>query len=363
MDPPTEDELRAESRKPDPQDAKAVMPDMPPPPPPVSTDDTDDADADADDTDDATYADAVVSQSPVASNDQKESQGEDEDEAASEEEVKEPVTTTTTTTTTATSSNNTKPTPTPTMPGGLKEIKDPQPLKERRIQFLELRSYEAKRRTIYTSKMKSTNLYWRAFRNMLAQAYEETDRAENLVRGTLAANESYAHFLRAAAEDRLDYNGKPVDKKRGEKIKIERGYKYSSLGGGGLLNAVAAEQDRVKLAADEHDNDAGKISGSGYSNANANANANANINHNVSFDGLPEHSMLHSLIHSQIEMADVMTENINFVKDISLEKMHSLRKELEAEVSVMGALGDATMFELKKAEDDVQKSWGEFTIV
>ena len=361
MDPPTEDELRAESRKPDPQDAKAVMPDMPPPPPPVSTDDTDDADADADDTDDATYADAVVSQSPVASNDQKESQGEDEDEAASEEEVKEPVTTTTTTTTTATSSNNTKPTPTPTMPGGLKEIKDPQPLKERRIQFLELRSYEAKRRTIYTSKMKSTNLYWRAFRNMLAQAYEETDRAENLVRGTLAANESYAHFLRAAAEDRLDYNGKPVDKKRGEKIKIERGYKYSSLGGGGLLNAVAAEQDRVKLAADEHDNDAGKISGLGLGYSNA--NANANINHNVSFDGLPEHSMLHSLIHSQIEMADVMTENINFVKDISLEKMHSLRKELEAEVSVMGALGDATMFELRKAEDDVQKSWGEFTII
>ena len=351
MDPPTEEELRAESRKPDPQDAKVEMPDMPPPPPPA-------ADADAD-----TDANGV-SQSPAASNDQKEgeaqaqaqaqAQGEDEAAAASEaEKVKKPntnesVTTTKTTTNAATSK--------PTMPGGLKETKDPQPLEERRIQFLELRSYEAKRRTIYTSKMKSTNLYWRAFRNMLAQAYEETDRAENLVRGTLAANESYANFLTAAAEDRLDYAGKPVDKKRGERIKAERGHKYSSLGGGGLLSAVAAEQDRMKLDAhksDEFENDV---------RDHAHANANANANHNVSVDGLPEHSMLHSLIQSQIEMANVMTENVNFVKEISLEKMHALRKELEAEVSVMGALGDATMFELKKAEDDVQKSWGKFKI-
>jgi hypothetical protein len=57
-------------------------------------------------------------------------------------------------------------------------------------------------------------------------------------------------------------------------------------------------------------------------------------------------------------MALVMNANISFIKDVALEKMHALRKELEAEVTVMGALGDATMVELKKAEEDVQKAWG-----
>ena len=53
---------------------------------------------------------------------------------------------------------------------------EPQPAAERSAQFLELRSYEAKRRTIYTSKHKSTSLYWRAFRSLLVKAYQETER-------------------------------------------------------------------------------------------------------------------------------------------------------------------------------------------
>jgi hypothetical protein len=77
----------------------------------------------------------------------------------------------------------------------------------------------------------------------------------------------------------------------------------------------------------------------------------------VSLDGLPQDSMLKSLLTSQNEMANAFLENVSFNKDVILEKMKGLRKELEAEVSVMGALGDATMHELKKAEDDVHKAW------
>lgn len=227
----------------------------------------------------------------------------------------------------------------------LKETKDPQAMEERRIQFLELRSYEAKRRTVYTSKMKSTNLYWRAFRDMLSKAYEETDRAENLVSGTLVANQAYVGFLQAAAEDRLDHAGKPVDKRRGQRLKADRAYKYSSLGGEGFLLGMSLEQNRQKIESQKsQDTDEG-----GRIDAN-----------NASFDGLPDNSMLNTLIQSQLEMADVMTENVDFIKDIVLVKLHSLRRELESEVTVMGALGDATMFELKKAEDDVQKAWAAY---
>jgi len=121
---------------------------------------------------------------------------------------------------------------------------EPQPAAERSAQFLELRSYEAKRRTIYTSKHKSTSLYWRAFRSLLVKAYQETDRAESLLQGSFVANRAYASYLQAAADDRLDANGKPVDERRGKRLQSDKQKKYSSLGGGSLLLGMSMEMDR-----------------------------------------------------------------------------------------------------------------------
>jgi hypothetical protein len=75
--------------------------------------------------------------------------------------------------------------------------------------------------------------------------------------------------------------------------------------------------------------------------------------------GLTEDTMIHGLVTSHAAMADVFQENIDFVKDVTLVKVVELRKELEAEVHVMTALGDATLYELNRAENDVQKGWGE----
>jgi len=320
MDPPTEDEVKiqaeAETRKPDLQDdaSNTERPTMPSSPPPTVVED-----------------DAKEEEHPKPQTDLLE-EGE---EAALDTDVTDD----------AKDDQDKSPASAPAEGTLLRDTKDPQSMEERRIQFLELRSYEAKRRSVYTAKMKSTDLYWRAFRDMLSKAYEETDRAENLVRGTLAANEAYATFLNAAAEDRLDHAGHPVDKRRGQRLKADRMQKYSSLGGGGMLLGMSAEQDRQKVETQK---------------AQDTADQRGMAVSNVSFDGLPENSMLNSLIHSQLEMALVMNANISFIKDVALEKMHALRKELEAEVTVMGALGDATMVELKKAEEDVQKAWAAY---
>lgn len=48
-------------------------------------------------------------------------------------------------------------------PTSVLDTRDAQDPQERSKEFLELRSYEAKRRSIYLSKMKSTALYWKAY--------------------------------------------------------------------------------------------------------------------------------------------------------------------------------------------------------
>ena len=234
------------------------------------------------------------------------------------------------------------------------EREGPQPLEERSAQFLELRSYEAKRRTIYSQKMTSTSLYWRSFRDLLSKAYQETDRAELLIKGTLAANESYEQFLRSAADDRLDHDGKPVDERRGRKLREERKKKYDSLGGGNLLLGLSIEQDRLNQEKERKKQAEEKAAAVGLNDSG--------VSDAATTEGLPDGSLVTSLVESQYAMADVFTENVTFVKEVVLEKMYDLRKELEAELSVMSALGDATMYELKRAEDDVQKAWCKYFI-
>ena len=231
--------------------------------------------------------------------------------------------------------------PTDTVP----VLKEPQSLDERRSEFHELRSYEAKRRSIYTSKLKSTEIYWRAFRDMMSKSYEETDRAENIVRGTLVANEAYANYLKASADDRIDYAGKPVDMRRGQSLKLDRMKKYKNLSGGSFYYGKDLDKDQ-KLEKKQESNNKSLEKSMELMNTSTS-----------SFDGLPEDTVLKPLITVQLEMADAFLENINFVKDVTLTKITGLRKELEIEVSTLGALGDSTVFELKRAEEDVQKKW------
>ena len=230
---------------------------------------------------------------------------------------------------------------------------DPLSSKDRHTSFDELRSYEAKRRTIYTKKLKSSSIYWRAFRDILSKSYEETERAECIVIGSVAANTAYADYLAAASQDRLDYAGKPIEEKKAKKFQGDKKQKYSKLGGGSMLwNAAIKEKDSV-------DSNNSRNGGSGHTSPIGFGLSSASSS-NPSFDGLPEETMLTSFIECHQSMADKFKENYTFVKDVVLSKLTLLRRELEKEVNIISMLGDATMFELEKAEEDVQKAWGEF---
>lgn len=225
-------------------------------------------------------------------------------------------------------------------------MKAVQTAAERSTDFNELRSYEAKRRSIYATKLKSTSIYWRSYRKLLTDVYQETDRAENLIRGTLVANEAYHKFLRAAAEDRLDQHGKPSAGRRVSKMQMDKHKIRVSLQSG--LN--------LKTAMDMAGVDVKKKSSENL--AADGEEEESKVDLNVSFDGLASDTMIHNLVSSHAAMADVFEQNIDFTKDVTLVKMEELRKELESEVSVMSALGDATLYELNRAEADVQKAWG-----
>ena len=83
------------------------------------------------------------------------------------------------------------------------------------------------------------------------------------------------------------------------------------------------------------------------------------VQSSISFENLPDDSLLSELVQCTSDMADKFTENVSFIEDVALTKFCELKKELEAELSVKSVLGDATIYELEKAEEDVQKAWGE----
>eukprot|EP00554_Chaetoceros_debilis_P005881 CAMPEP_0194073708 /NCGR_PEP_ID=MMETSP0149-20130528/1017_1 /TAXON_ID=122233 /ORGANISM="Chaetoceros debilis, Strain MM31A-1" /LENGTH=644 /DNA_ID=CAMNT_0038753749 /DNA_START=70 /DNA_END=2004 /DNA_ORIENTATION=- len=324
MDPPTEDDAKAKEateKKTDPLDSDTVpdMPDSaPPPPPPPPTNVTEEETADVAKDDDKKDDDAVVEDSTTT---------EAEKDEAKEKKVDQP--------------KESVAKSTDKVAATAEEEEDgPVSHDVRSKTFHELRSYEAKRRTIYTSKMKSTSIYWRSFRDLLSKSYQETDRAENLVRGTVVANKAYTEFLRASAEDRIDGNGMPVAEARGNRLKQERKKKYSSLGGGQMLMNLAMNNKIVE-----------KVNGD---------SSIPDVQSSVSFENLPDDSLVSELVQCTADMADKFTENVNFIEDVALTKLCELKKELEAELSVMSVLGDATIYELEKAEEDVQKAWAAF---
>lgn len=250
------------------------------------------------------------------------------------------------------------------------EIQMPLSPKQRSISFADLRSYESKRRTIYLKKLKSSSIYWKAFRDTLSKAYEEIERAEILIRGSAVANKTYADYLTAAADDRLDYSGLPMtDEKKARRYRKEKGKKYTSLGAGSLLWGKAANnggsgKDITGNVSDNNNQEKKRLEAA-RTNSNTSVNTSSVDESFTEADnfGLPEDSLLTSFVHSHEQMAEKFQENYTFIQNTLLVKATGLRKELEAEVHIMSMLGDVTIFELEKAEDDVQKAWGELILL
>ncbi len=353
MDPPSDDvpEPKLRPIEPESPSEEAVpMPnDDPPPVPPPPPKEGDDADVDA--------------QLAVATD--KASLAEEKNNVSAKEVPQDqstPTESNAASTSTLNESNSVTPSilpPTPRTPPHKTEPPEQVPIlsplsqKQRSISFDELRSYEAKRRAIYLKKLKSSSLYWRAFRDTLSKSYEETERAELLIQGSMVANQNYAEYLNAAAQDRLDYGGKPMDDRKAKRFQSDKKTKYTTLGAGTMLWNMSMK--------DSFDNGTGNSMDSGMTSTGAVAAASRPSllsTMSPSFEGLPEDSILTSVITCHHSMAEKFHENYTFVKDVVLEKMRALRRELESEVNFMSQLGDVTIFELDKAEDDVHKAWG-----
>ena len=337
---PYEGEVVVEEETPTP--IPVTSPPLPPPEPPTEQV----AAVQFEDTIDAAIAAEKANQSAATSTNTKTSPVKEAQKAPPQAAQKEsaPPSTTATTTAATTSASSTS------INDANEEDILPLSPAERSTSFDELRSYEAKRRSIYLKKLKSSVLYWRAFRDTLSKSYQETERAEVIMNGALVANRQYAEFLAAAAEDRLDYGGRAIlEQRKAKKFQTDRLKKYETLGSGSVLWNVAVKKE------EENKKKMEKLEGINSTGVTSTKMVDA-----VSFDGLTQDSVLTSFIESHSLMAEKFHENNTFVKEMALDKMTALRKELESEVNVMSIMGDATVFELEKAEDDVQKAWCEF---
>lgn len=104
---------------------------------------------------------------------------------------------------------------------------------KRSVTHSKLRSYEAKRRSAYESKLQSSSLYWRAFRTLMHDSLLETQKADALLRGWTHASETYEISMRSVGEWCIDEKGVPVTDAK-KKKKILDAQEASAAGGTGV---------------------------------------------------------------------------------------------------------------------------------
>jgi len=249
--------------------------------------------------------------------------------------------------------------------GGPQFNRSPLKPSERKNAFDQLRSYEAKRRRIYTSKITSSSLYWRAFRELMTNALLETERADLMIRGAVQANQVYADYCLAVAEDRLDSEGKVVDEKRGKKLRDDRWRRYHRMGNIGFgtigFGATSSKYGEAPAAGPSAPSTSVGF-GTSTSMKNKMSQLRA-VGSDLSRDsarGVMGPDLLESYLDCKEAMADRFQTNAIFNDDVALSKITQLKEELETEIQIMKVLGDASLLELEKAEEDVQEAWLSF---
>jgi hypothetical protein len=186
-----------------------------------------------------------------------------------------------------------------------------------------LRAYEHRRRTAYSTKLESSSLYWRSFRDLLRASVHETARAERMVMGTAIANKIYAESMQASYEDAfLDDRGATVNdpKKQKKLLEIRSALPYD-------IAPINKNEDGKRLTV--------KVS------------EQRKIN------------MLHTLIESQHEIATKFGENAQTLSAEIATEISELRKTLALKVLEIQQLGDTIIGELEKTEVEVTQAWGE----
>ena len=205
-----------------------------------------------------------------------------------------------------------------------------------------LRAYEAARRSAYKSKLASSSLYWRSFRELLHSSIEETERAEQIFKASAESNTAYAISLRAAHNDTLDEQGRPVvDPKKRKKL-MEGREKRREKASAGPAGTLAAEESTS--------DDKGSSSSSKLHVSDKSFERQSSAKGN---------GILDALIESQGIMADRFAEYAKYAFDEAVPEIVEIRQALVMEVTLMEKLGDAIQEELDSAEREVHDAWSE----
>lgn len=195
---------------------------------------------------------------------------------------------------------------------------EPKSHTERLQAHHKLRCYESRRRKAYGSKLSSSSLYWRSFRELIRDSLRETIRAERIVYAHIRAQENYSDHMRAVFEDVLDDDFNPVQDEKQKKKLLS-------------FKRKTAKKDGKFTLGDLDELDAQK-----------------------------DDQFLKSMIESQNILADRYEECAESLTDTVSSEVTSLRMQLEKQIKHMETLGNAILDQLEAAEKEVISAWDNY---
>jgi len=222
----------------------------------------------------------------------------------------------------------------------------------RTISHNRLRAYEATRRSAYETKLKSSSLYWRSFRALIANSLYETRRAEQIIKAGAVADSFYANHMKGCFDDMLDEEtALPITDEKKRRAVLKERAKVE------LQNSGTDPLEHATISSSSPNN--AKASSGGIPKKGFKLHA-ANHSFLDSASNERRGAMLTTLIESQGIIAERFEEHSALVLKDIVPELSSLSRQLDAEVKVVEALGDAILKELAEAEHTVVEAWEKY---
>ena len=211
---------------------------------------------------------------------------------------------------------------------------------QRHQHFMQLRSYEAKRRSDYNKKYTQHNLLWRSNRNLLTKAYKETNDLEQILTTTHNMNLVYKNHLQAIVHDSIADDYSIIPEKKVEHVQQLREERCLHLGGDSKSYVVKHDVEKhvEKLYLEDY-----------------------NSMLQIGDKEEEESNFCQAVKESYGSMANAFQENLDSTQEV-LGTMKNIKNDLDTFVKNVGAVGDATILQLKHAELEVTTAWGEYLL-
>jgi len=173
--------------------------------------------------------------------------------------------------------------------------------------YEKLRTYEARRRLAYSTKLDSISLYWKSYCDLLSASLSETGRAQRIVLGTSHAYAMYAEAMQGIFDDVFLDNKGNVAKDRQKKK--------------ALANKKVFGGDSVKVS---------KV------------------------------SVLKEVRDAQKDLSSRFQESAKNMEEEIAELIGSLLDTTKTSFDTMGRLGSSIIDELEKTEKEVTTAWNNY---